>query len=152
MGLPDDDEIYDVDQTYLGPPGYYIGRLRYRMIAVTPVVVQLGLAFLIKTGIGFTRLSVALTLLVALRLSQWIVDRTTRERPIGVLVATFWHELTATACRCGGSRLASPRALKPSSCATAAARVPVAVGQARVLRGRPRFAVVGRRPDRARSS
>lgn len=46
MRLPDDDEIYDVDQTYLGPPGYYIGRLRYRMIAVTPVAVLVGLAFL----------------------------------------------------------------------------------------------------------
>jgi len=96
MRLPDDDEIYDVDQTYLGPPGYYIGRLRYRMIAVTPVMVLLGLALLLKTGIGFTLLSVALTVLFSLRLSQWIVDRTTHERPIGVLLATFWHELTAT--------------------------------------------------------
>lgn len=96
MRLPDDDEIYDVDQTYLGPPGYYIGRLRYRMIAVTPVVVLLGLAFLVKTGIGFTLLSVALTVLIALRLSQWIVDKTNHERPIGVLMTTFSHELTAT--------------------------------------------------------
>ncbi len=96
MRLPDDDEIYDVDQTYLGPPGYYIGRMRYRMIAVTPVVILLGLALLVKTGIGFTLLSVALTVLISLRLSQWIVDKTTHERPISVLVTTFWHELTAT--------------------------------------------------------
>src|SRR5919112_3068692 len=95
MRLPDDDEIYDVDQTYLGPPGYYIGRLRYRMIAVTPVVVLVGLAFLVRTGIGFTLLSVALTVLVSLRLSQWIVDKTNHERPFGVLMTTFWHELTA---------------------------------------------------------
>src|SRR5918997_2549927 len=95
MRLPDDDEIYDVDQTYLGPPGYYIGRLRYRMIAVTPVLVLMGLAFLVRSGIGFTLLSVALTVLVALRLSQWVVDKTTHERPIGVLITTFWHELSA---------------------------------------------------------
>ncbi|MDM7855801.1 hypothetical protein [Cellulomonas alba] len=96
MRLPDDDEIYDVDQTYLGPPGYYIGRLRYRMIAVTPVFALLGFAFLVKTGIGFSLLSVALTVLVSLRLSQWVVDKTTHERPMSVLAATFWHELTAT--------------------------------------------------------
>jgi hypothetical protein len=95
MRLPDDDEIYDVDQTYLGPPGYYIGRLRYRMIAVAPVLVMIGLAMLYRTGIGFSLLSVTLTVLVALRTSQWIVNKTDHERPIGVLLATFWHELTA---------------------------------------------------------
>ncbi|MFE7407172.1 hypothetical protein [Isoptericola sp. NPDC057559] len=112
MRLPDDDEIYDVDQTYLGPPGYYIGRLRYRMIAVTPVMVLFGLAFLLKTGIGFTLLSVALTVLVALRLSQWIVDRTTHERPIGVLVATFWHELTAPRLPMRGQQARQPAAFR----------------------------------------
>lgn len=95
MRLPDDDEIYDVDQTYLGPPGYYIGRLRYRMIAVAPVLVVIGLAAIYRSGVGFSLLSVALTVLVALRLSQWIVNKTNHERPIGVLLATFWHELTA---------------------------------------------------------
>lgn len=112
MRLPDDDEIYDVDQTYLGPPGYYIGRLRYRMIAVTPVMVLLGLAFLIKTGIGFTLLSVALTVLIALRLSQWIVDKTTHERPIGVLMTTFWHELTATRLPGRGQQARRPAAFR----------------------------------------
>ena len=112
MRLPDDDEIYDVDQTYLGPPGYYIGRLRYRMIAVTPVVVLTGLAFLVKSGIGFTLLSVALTVLVSLRLSQWIVDKTTHERPINVLVATFWHELTATRMPLKGLRARRPSAFR----------------------------------------
>ncbi|MCK9795225.1 hypothetical protein M1843_15855 [Isoptericola sp. 4D.3] len=112
MRLPDDDEIYDVDQTYLGPPGYYIGRLRYRMIAVTPVMVLLGLAFLIKTGIGFTLLSVVLTVLIALRLSQWIVDKTTHERPIGVLMTTFWHELTATRLPVRGQQARCPAAFR----------------------------------------
>lgn len=112
MRLPDDDEIYDVDQTYLGPPGYYIGRLRYRMIAVTPVLVLLGLAFLVKTGIGFTLLSVALTVLIALRLSQWIVDKTTHERPIGVLLTTFWHELTAVRLPVKGQRSRRPVAFR----------------------------------------
>lgn len=115
MRLPDDDEIYDVDQTYLGPPGYYIGRLRYRMIAVTPVVVLVGFAFLVKTGVGFSLLSVALTVLVALRLSQWIVNKTTHERPIGVLVTTFWHELTAVRFPTCGQRARRPSAFRRRS-------------------------------------
>jgi hypothetical protein len=112
MRLPDDDEIYDVDQTYLGPPGYYIGRLRYRMIAITPVMVLMGLAFLVKTGIGFTLLSVALTVLVSLRLSQWVVDKTDHERPVGVLLTTFWHELTAARTPVKGLRSRRPVAFR----------------------------------------
>jgi len=112
MRLPDDDEIYEVDQTYLGPPGYYIGRLRYRMIAVAPVMVLIGLAFLVKTGIGFSLLSVALTVLVALRVSQWIVDKTNHERPFGVLLTTFWHELTALREPRKGQRSRRPAAFR----------------------------------------
>lgn len=130
MRLPDDDEIYDVDQTYLGPPGYYIGRLRYRMLAVTPVVVLLGLAFLVKTGIGFTLLSVALTVLVALRLSQWIVDKTTHERPIGVLATTFWHELTAIRMPVKGCHSRLPLAFRRRLTAIDAAH-PLPVGHRR---------------------
>ncbi|MCL1872450.1 MAG: hypothetical protein FWF90_18835 [Promicromonosporaceae bacterium] len=112
MRLPDDDEIYDVDQTYLGPPGYYIGRLRYRMIAVAPVMILFGLAVLEKTGIGFSLLSVALTVLVALRLSQWIVDKTNHERPMSVLLTTFWHELTAVRFPGKGLRSCRPTAFR----------------------------------------
>jgi hypothetical protein len=93
--LPDDDEIYDVDQTYLGPPGRYIGRLRYRALAIGPLLIMLGLAFLMRSGIGFSLLSVALTVLVSIRLAQWIVDHTSQERPMSVLGITLTHELTA---------------------------------------------------------
>jgi len=130
MRLPDDDEIYDVDQTYLGPPGYYIGRLRYRMIAVTPVVVLLGLAFLVKTGIGFSLLSIALTVLVSLRLSQWIVDKTTHERPISVLATTFWHELTAARMPVKGLHARRPSAFRSRSTALGDAH-PLPVGRRR---------------------
>ncbi|WP_166843978.1 hypothetical protein [Isoptericola sp. BMS4] len=95
MKLPDDDEIYDVDQTYLGPPGRYVGRLRYRALAIGPLLIMLGLAFLVRTGIGFSLLSVALTVLVSIRLAQWIVDNTSQERPVSVLAVTMSHELTA---------------------------------------------------------
>ncbi len=95
MRLPDDDEIYDVDQTYLGPPGRYIGRLRYRALAIGPLMILLGLAFLQRTGIGFNLLTVAITVMVAIRLTQWIVDKTNQERPFKVIVQVAAHEVTA---------------------------------------------------------
>ena len=112
MLLPDDDEIYDVDQTYLGPPGRYIGRFRYRMLALAPVVLLIGLAFLWRTGIGFSLLSVALTVMVGLRLTQWVVDKTSQERPIPVLVSMFWHELGARRAPTKGYRTRAPRVFK----------------------------------------
>lgn len=112
MRLPDDDEIYDVDQTYLGPPGRYIGRFRYRALAIGPFIVILGLSFLIRTGIGFTLLSVALTAMVTLRLTQWIVDKTSQERPIPVLLKVIGHELTARRGPARGLRSLPPRVFK----------------------------------------
>ena len=32
MRLHDDDELYQVDQTYLGPPGRYIAPMRHKAI------------------------------------------------------------------------------------------------------------------------
>lgn len=112
MRLPDDDEIYDVDQTYLGPPGRYIGRFRFRALAIGPVVIVLGLAFLMRTGIGFSLLSVGVTVLVSLRLTQWIVDKTNQERPIPVLLKVVGHELTARRAATKGWRTRAPRAFK----------------------------------------
>jgi hypothetical protein len=112
MRLPDDDEIYDVDQTYLGPPGKYIGRYRYRALMVGPLVFLLGLAMLARTGIGFSLLSVGLLFLVVARLTTWVVDHTNQERPIPVLVATFRHELTARRAPHRGDRSKATRAFK----------------------------------------
>lgn len=112
MLLQDDDEIYDVDGTYLGPPGKYIGRLRYRMLAVCPLMILLGLAFLMRTGIGFNLFSVAITVMVAIRLTQWIVDKTDQERPIGVLVKVFKHEVSARRAPTTGSRSRPTRAFR----------------------------------------
>lgn len=112
MRLPDDDEIYDVDQTYLGPPGRYIGRFRYRALFVGPFILMMGLAILMRTGIGFSLLSVGLTVLVSIRLTQWIVDHTSQERPIPVLLKIAGHELTARRAARKGLRARAPRAFK----------------------------------------
>jgi len=112
MRLPDDDEIYDVDQTYLGPPGRYIGRFRYRAILVGPVVFLLGLVTINQSGIGYSLLSVGLLTIGTAWLTGWIVDHTSQERPVGVLIQTMAHELTARRAVTKGHRTRPTRAFR----------------------------------------
>ena len=112
MRLPDDDEIYDVDQTYLGPPGRYIGRFRYRAILIGPVVFLLGLVTVNQSGIGYSLLSVGLLTIGTAWLTGWIVDHTSQERPVGVLIQTMAHELTARRAVTKGSRSRPTRAFR----------------------------------------
>ena len=112
MRLPDDDEIYDVDQTYLGPPGRYIGRFRYRAILIGPVVFLLGLVTINQSGIGYSLLSVGLLAIGTAGLTGWIVDHTSQERPVGVLIQTMAHELTARRAATKGHRSRPTRAFR----------------------------------------
>jgi hypothetical protein len=112
MRLPDDDEIYDVDQTYLGPPGRYIGRFRYRAILIGPVVFLLGLVTINQSGIGYSLLSVGLLTIGTAWLTGWIVDHTSQERPVGVLIQTMAHELTARRAVTKGDRSRPTRAFR----------------------------------------
>ena len=112
MRLPDDDEIYDVDQTYLGPPGRYIGRFRYRAILIGPVVFLLGLVTINQSGIGYSLLSVGMLTIGTAWLTGWLVDHTSQERPVGVLVQTMAHELTARRAVTKGDRSRPTRALR----------------------------------------
>jgi hypothetical protein len=112
MRLPDDDEIYDVDQTYLGPPGRYIGRFRYRAILVGPVVFLVGLVTINQSGIGYSLLSVGLLTIGTAWLTGWFVDHTSQERPVGVLIQTFAHELTARRAVTKGRRSRPTRAFR----------------------------------------
>ena len=112
MRLPDDDEIYDVDQTYLGPPGRYIGRFRYRAILIGPVVFLLGLVTINQSGIGYSLLSVGLLTIGSAWLTGWLVDHTSQERPVGVLIQTMAHELTARRAVTKGHRSRPTRAFR----------------------------------------
>jgi hypothetical protein len=110
--LPDDDEIYDVDQTYLGPPGRYIGRFRYRAILIGPVIFLVGLVTINQSGIGYSLLSVGLLTIGTAWLTGWFVDHTSQERPVGVLIQTFAHELTARRAVTKGLRSRPTRAFR----------------------------------------
>lgn len=95
MRLPDDDEIYDVDQTYLGPEGKYIGRFRYRALVLGPFLLVMGLVFLLESPIGLGLMSVGLVAIVTLWLTGKIIDHTSTERPFVVLGSTVAHEVRA---------------------------------------------------------
>lgn len=95
MQLVDDDEVYEVDQDYLGPPGRYIGRFKYRSLLIFPVLFLLALIVSIQLGAGIGLFSLAWTALLAGWLTRQVIARVTYERPLGALLATFAHELTA---------------------------------------------------------
>ena len=112
MRLPDDDEIYDVDQTYLGPPGYFVGRFRYRSLFLAPGLFLVGLVLVART-VGYSVLSVGLLAVVVAWLTKKIVDWTSSERPLGVVAAVAVHEVNARRAERSTVRVRGP-SLKPS--------------------------------------
>ena len=93
MRLPDDDEIYNVDSVYLGPPGRFIGRFRQRAIILFPGILLLVFVIERRAGFPFTLLTVGLTVMACAALTASIVDHTSSERSLGVLLRTSWQEV-----------------------------------------------------------
>lgn len=81
MLLGDDDEIQKVDSTYLGPPGKYVGRIRYRsagfFMILTPV-----LLFVVDKIVGLGPWPVIWTVIGSIWLAGWLADNLTTNRPI----------------------------------------------------------------------
>jgi hypothetical protein len=118
MRLPDDDELYEVDQTYLGPPRRYIGEMRYRTIFLFLVIAPLTLVLLRKLGMPVTLLSMGLWLIGASYLSMKASDYISSESSAGAWLMTFWHELTTprvetSAEYAGGAAVAFRHATSP---------------------------------------
>ncbi|GGU42526.1 hypothetical protein [Nocardioides albus] len=118
MRLPDDDELYEVDQTYLGPPRRYIGEMRYRTIFLFLVIAPVTLVLLRKLGMPVTLLSMGLWLLGASYLSMKASDYISAESSAGAWLMTFWHELTTPrvetgAQYAGGAAVAFRHATSP---------------------------------------
>lgn len=118
MRLPDDDELYEVDQTYLGPPRRYIGEMRYRTIFLFLVIAPLTLVLLRKLGMPVTLLSMGLWLIGASYLSMKASDYISSESSAGAWLMTFWHELTTPrvetgAQYAGGAAVAFRHATSP---------------------------------------
>lgn len=95
MRLPDDDELYEVDQTYLGPPGRYIGAFRHKAIFAWLAVGPLSFVVASKIGLEFNLMSIGLIMLATVWVSMELADRATNERPINAVFTAFWNDLKA---------------------------------------------------------
>jgi hypothetical protein len=93
--LPDDDELYAVDQTYLGPPRRYIAPMRHKAIFAWIVIGPLTFVVTHKLGLPFNVLTVGLLLLGTIWLAMTLADKATHEKPITSLFAAFFHDLAA---------------------------------------------------------
>lgn len=81
MFLGDDDEVQKVDSTYLGPPGKYLGRIRYRVAGLFVLILPVTL-FLADKLIGMGFWIVLWSLIGSMMLAGWIADNVTTNRPI----------------------------------------------------------------------
>lgn len=95
MRLDDDDEVYLIDQSYLGPPGRYIGVMRYKVILLWLLIGPVVFVMLRRAGVPMTLLSVGLSVLLIHELVGWLADRITSERSFLATASVFWHEVTA---------------------------------------------------------
>ena len=115
MKLPDDDEIYNVDETYLGPPGRYIAPMRQKAIFAWVVIGPFLAVVLMKLGMPWTLLTVGMFVLGVTWLAMWLADHTTNERSFGSLVRTFTNEVSAKREKRGNYRAHGPASLEPQS-------------------------------------
>lgn len=90
-----DDEIYEVDSSYLGPPGHYLGRVRYKTLLLFPALYLPVLALMYSMGIPMTLLTIGGSFLICLKINQLLGKRFTRLTPFGSVLIQFFVELTA---------------------------------------------------------
>ena len=93
--LHDDDELYQVDETYLGPPGRYIAPMRHKAIFAWLVIGPLTFVTARRLGVPMTVLSVGLLLVGTVWAAMSIADHTSTERSVASLAGTFWRDVTA---------------------------------------------------------
>lgn len=82
-----DDEIFDVDAHYLGPPGRYLGRVRYKTLVLFPALFFPLITALYMLGVPMTLISWAAAGMVVLRFVQIVSKHFTPMTPF-LAVAT----------------------------------------------------------------
>ena len=96
MRLPVDDEIYNVNAVWLGPPRNTLPwRARYVAYGVGLVVFVLLQAIERRLGIGLGFFSLAYSLLATVALTRLILSVVDHDRPLGSVLAAFVHEVDA---------------------------------------------------------
>ena len=96
MRLPVDDEIYNVNAVWLGPPRNTLPwRARYVAYGVGLVVFVLLQAIERRLGIGLGFFSLAYSLLATVALTRLILSVVDHDRPLGSVLTAFVHEVDA---------------------------------------------------------
>jgi len=118
MRLPVDDEIYNVNAVWLGPPGKTLPfRARYVAYAVgAAVFVSLQIVER-RLGIGFGFFALAYTLLVTVGVTKLILRVVDHDRPLGAVLRGLVNEVNAPRAQTRGTtstiRPARVRAVPP---------------------------------------
>ncbi len=95
MRLPVDDDVYELDQDYLGPPGRYLGRLKYRSLALFPLIFVCLMLMQRGLGLGLSLLSFGYLVVATAWTTRWLSRLANFERPLTVVLQIFCHELGA---------------------------------------------------------
>lgn len=96
MRLPVDDEIYNVDAVWLGPPHKTLPfRARYVAYAVGALVFVLLQIIERRLGIGLGFFSLAYSVLATVGLTRLILSVVDADRPLASVIAGFAHEVGA---------------------------------------------------------
>jgi hypothetical protein len=96
MRLPVDDEIYNVNAVWLGPPSKTLPfRARYVAYAVGALVFVVLQVVERRLGIGLGFFSLAYSLLATVGLTRLILSVVDADRPLASAIAGFAHEVSA---------------------------------------------------------
>jgi hypothetical protein len=95
-----DDEVYRVDSVWLGPPrATFPWRARYVSYGLGLLVMVLVMFVQRRIGIGLDFFSVAWALILTILITRFLGQRINDERPLGQVVAMFWHEVSGPRAR-----------------------------------------------------
>ncbi len=96
MRLPVDDEIYQVNGVWLGPPGKTLPwRARYVAYAVGVAIFVVLQVVERRLGIGLGFFSLAYSVLITVGLTRLVLTVVDHDRPVTSVVAAFSHEVSA---------------------------------------------------------
>ncbi|MBI3686195.1 MAG: hypothetical protein HY241_02440 [Actinobacteria bacterium] len=111
MRVQTDDDVYAVDNHWLGPPGRtFAWRARYSAYAVFGGALLLVLAIERRAGIGFGFWSTAYAILITVVITRAMMGLVNHDRPVRTLFVVFAHEIAAPRRSTEGHRgLLQPR-------------------------------------------
>ncbi|WP_191563182.1 hypothetical protein [Janibacter melonis] len=121
MRLPVDDEIYNVDAVWLGPPGKTLPfRARYVAYAIAALIFFLLQVLERRLGIGMGFFPLAYSLLVTAGLTRLVLAFVDHDRPVITVAQAFINELTAPRF----TTASTTTTLRPSRVAAVPLRLP----------------------------